>query len=598
MNCAERLDALIVGAGFNGLYQLYRLRQRDFSVRLIEAESGLGGVWYANRYPGARVDSHVPQYEYSIEAVWRDWLWTERFPGRDELVRYFEHVDSVLELSRDIDLSTRVSRAIFDEGRCQWTVDADNGRRYVARHLVMCTGFGSKPYVPDLPGLSEFAGICHHTARWPESGVVLSGKRVGVLGTGASGVQVVQEATREAARLVVFQRTPVTALPMQQKALDPDEQRAAKSGYRRHFARRNAPPGSFSDFQRLDLGALEVSADERTRVFEEAWQKGGFHFWVATFKDILTDEAANRTAYDFWRDKTRARIADPQVAEILAPTDPPYPFGTKRPSLEQDFYDCFNQSNVELVDLRATPIEAIVPDGVRTVAALFELDVLVLATGFDANTGGLTAIDIRGRDGVSLSETWADGVDTHLGMAVADYPNLLMLYGPQSPTAFCNGPTCAEVQGDWVVELLVTMRERGHRLVESLPEVGPEWSQHLAELAESTLFGRTDSWYMAANVPGKRRQLLNYPNSDAYLERASATVSEAVTRASASADRETPPRLTAWKTAARPRVSSALARCVSRLQLGAVIGKELIELGHDGVIVGARIVLESLTVFG
>lgn len=510
---------LVVGAGFSGLYQLYRLRREGFDVRLVEAGTGLGGVWHSNRYPGARVDSHVPNYEFSIEAVWRDWVWSERFPARDELVRYFEHVDHVLGLSPDIDLGTRIETARFDPRRNVWEVEAGGGRRYESRFLVMCTGFGSQPYVPDLPGLDGFAGPCHHTACWPESGVSFAGRRVGVIGTGASGVQVVQEAAKTAERVVVFQRTPVMALPMQQRRLDPVEQVAAKAGYRAMFERRNAPPGSFSDITFLDAGALEVSDEFRNEVFEEAWRKGGFHFWAGTFRDILLDEAANRTAYDFWRDKTRARIGDPAVADVLAPIEPPYPFGTKRPSLEQDYYDCFNRPNVELIDLRATPIEAITRSGVRTTACELELDVLVLATGFDANTGGLTAIDIRGVGDRQLAEEWSDGVDTHLGMAVAHFPNLLILYGPQASTAFCNGPTCAEVQGEWVVQLLRSLRTRGITRIEATSEAAEAWTAHLATIANATLFGRTDSWYMGANIPGKRRQLLNYPLGDDYLDR-------------------------------------------------------------------------------
>ena len=519
---------VIVGAGFNGLYQLWRLRNDGFSVRLVEASGGLGGVWQNNRYPGARVDSHVPNYEYSLEPVWRDWTWTERFPGRDELVAYFDHVDRVLDLRPDIDLRTRVTAARYDAEARRWavTTEAADGRvDYDCRYLVPCTGFGSQPYVPDLPGLDTFAGACHHTARWPEDGVDLVGRRVGVIGTGASGVQVVQEAAPVAGHLTVFQRSPVMAIPMVQRRLDADEQAAAKADYPEVFRRRNGPPGSFHDIGRIDVGALEVTDEERRKVFEEAWAKGGFHFWVGTFRDILLDEAANRTAYDFWRDKTRARVDDPAVAEVLAPTEPPYPFGTKRPSLEQDYYECFNRPNVDLVDLRATPIEAITPTGVRLADAdgadrsLVELDVLVLATGFDANTGGLTAIDIRGRDGVALAEAWADGVDTHLGMAIPGFPNLLMLYGPQSATAFCNGPVCAEVQGDWLAELLGHLRDEGLTEIEATSTAAEAWTGHLDELADSTLFGKADSWYMGANIPGKRRQLLNYPSSDGYLGR-------------------------------------------------------------------------------
>ena len=516
------LDALIVGAGFSGLYVLHRLRAEGLSVRLVEASDGLGGVWQNNRYPGARVDSHVPNYEYSLETVWRDWLWSERFPGRDELVAYFDHVSDVLDLARDIDLHTRVCAATFDTTHHRWTVTTATDRSYECRNLLLCTGFGSKPFVPELPGLDRFRGECHHTALWPAEGVVLEGRRVAVIGTGASGVQVVQEAAKCAAHLTVYQRAPNMAIPMQQHRLDPAQQEAAKASYPEVFRRRNSSPTSFADIQRLDVSVLDVSTSEREKVYEDAWQKGGFHFWTGTFNDVLLDERANRTAYDFWRDKTRARITNAAVADVLAPTDPPYWFGTKRPSLEQTYYECFNQPNVDVVDVRLTPIETITPTGVRTTAGEVDVDVLVLATGFDANTGGLTAIDVRDRNGVSLAERWSHGVDTHLGMAVHGFPNMLFMYGPQSAAAFCNGPVCAELQGEWVVGLLEWVRSGGYSSFDVRAETGPAWTAELAQLADATLFGRTDSWYMGANIPGKPRQLLNCPSSGMYIERLSA----------------------------------------------------------------------------
>ena len=510
-------DVVVVGAGFNGLYQLYRLRQQGFSVHLFEASGGLGGVWHSNRYPGARVDSHVPNYEYSIEAVWKHWNWTERFPGQPELAAYFDHVDAVLDLRRDISLNTRVTSARYSDHDNRWTITTDDRRTVSARFFVLCTGFASKPYVPDLPGLGAFHGPAVHTAQWPSEGVLFDGRRVGVIGTGASGVQVVQEAAAEARHVTVFQRSPVTALPMQQRTFTAQDNATAKLGYPEHFVRRNSPPGSFADIDRLDVKALDVSADERREVFERAWQAGGFHFWAGTFADIGLDEAANLTAYEFWRDKTRERVDDPAVAEILAPTDPPYPFGTKRPSLEQNFYDVFNQDNVDLVDVRADPIVNITARGINTEGGHHDLDVIVLATGFDANTGGLTQIDIRSPDGRDLGDAWSDGVATHLGISVSGFPNMLFLYGPQSPTAFCNGPTCAELQGEWVVDLLEHLRDNALTRVESTPEADQRWADHLADVADGVLLSKADSWYMAANIPGKRRQLLNYPSTDAYL---------------------------------------------------------------------------------
>lgn len=507
---AEAFDILVVGAGFTGLYQLHRLRQLGFSVRLLEAGADLGGIWYWNCYPGARVDTHVPMYEFSSEDLWRDWTWTERFPAWDELRRYFRYVDQKLDLSRDIRFNTRVEAAEFNEGRQQWTVRTQDGGAVRAQFLVLCTGFAAKPYVPELKGLEQFKGAKHHTAWWPQNGLDLTAKRVGVIGTGASGVQVVQEAAAVAAELTVFQRTPILALAMQQCALDEATQVEMKRDYPARFARRRESFGGF-DFHASGKSALEVSPEERQAIYEASWAAGGFSFWASTFYDVMMNLEANRTAYDFWRAKVQARIRDPKLAEQLAPREPPHPFGVKRPSLEQTYYDVFNQDNVRLVDLKATPILEITPGGVRTADGEYDLDILVLATGFDAVTGGLTQIDIRGVDGVTLKDKWAQGARTHLGMASAGFPNLLFLYGPQSPSGFCNGPTCAELQGDWVLEFLKHMRDAGVSRFEATPAAEQTWKDHVEAVGAMTLFPLADSWYMGANIPGKPRELLNYP---------------------------------------------------------------------------------------
>ena len=514
----ERLDALIVGAGFNGVYQLHRLRQEGFKARIFDAGRELGGIWYWNCYPGARVDSHVPNYEFSIPEVWRDWTWSERFPSWQELRAYFRHVDRKLDISRDVRFNTRVTEARFDAEQDEWLIRAEDGHQVRARFFIPCLGFAAQAYVPDYPGLETFAGPCHHTARWPQHGVDLAGKRVGVIGTGASGVQVIQEAGRVASHTTVFQRTPMLALPMRQRRLDAAEQAKMKQEYPAIFDQRNHGPTSFYDLVPDPRSAMEVSEEERLAVFEDAWQKGGFHFWAGTFADVLYNEASNREAYRFWRDKTRARIKDPALAEKLAPTEPPHPFGAKRPSLEQWYYEVFNQHNTTLVDLREEPIEEITPRGVRTASALHELDVLVLATGFDAGTGGFTRMDVRGVDGRRLRDYWADGVRTHLGYGVPGFPNMLMLYGPQSPTAFCNGPTCAEVQGEWVVDCLRRLRSQGRTRIEATEEAADSWAKHMHDLEEMTLLSRADSWYMGANVPGKRRELLFHPGVRIYLD--------------------------------------------------------------------------------
>jgi len=515
----QAFDVVVVGAGFAGLYQLHRLRKLGFSVCVLEAGAELGGVWYWNCYPGARVDSHVPLYEFSIEELWRDWSWSERFPCWKELRAYFRYVDERLDLSRDVRFDTRVTAARFDDAAGEWVVETEGSGRLRARFLVPCTGFAARPYTPPLEGLETFAGAQLHTAQWPQGGLDLAGRRIAVIGTGASAVQVVQEAAPVCEALTVFQRTPNLALAMQQRRLDPETQAARKAGYPAIYEQRRHNFGGY-DYRPARRSALEVSADERRAVFEDRWAEGGFAFWGNTFSDILRDEAANRTAYDFWRDKVRARIKDPKVAAKLAPDDPPHPFGAKRPSLEQTYYEAFNQENVALVDVNETPIERITQSGVKTKTGEYPVDLLVLATGFDAVTGGLTQIDIRAPTGTSLAEHWADGVRTHLGLASAGFPNLLFMYGPQSPAGFCNGPTAAELQGDVIVACLAWLRERGLTRIEALPEAETAWNAHVEELAAATLFPKANSWYMGANIPGKPRQLLNYPGGlPLYLKR-------------------------------------------------------------------------------
>ena len=504
------MDVVVVGAGFAGAYQLHRLRDLGFRTVLLEAGDRLGGIWYWNCYPGARVDSHVPLYEYSDEAVWRDWYWDERFPDWQALRRYFDHVDEIWDLSRDVRFGTRVEGAAWDEAACCWRVRTDAGDEVRSRFLVLCTGFAAKAFIPAFAGLEGFGGEWHHTAHWPQSGVDLSGLRVGVVGTGASGVQVVQEAAAVAEQVTVFQRTPILALPMRQRRLDRAEQDAAKDRYPALFRRRTETNSGFAYPERPE-SALAVPHDERIRVYEALWDEGGFAFWAGNFSDLLVDEDANRLAYDFWRNRVRERVADPRLAELLAPSEPPHPFGVKRPSLEQGYFDVFDQDNVSLVDLRTEPIQAITRRGVRTTVQDHDVDLLVLATGFDAVTGGLTSIDLRGPGGETLAQHWASGVRTHLGMASHGFPNLLYLYGPQSPSGFCNGPTCAEVQGDWVVSLLSHLRDRGTTRFEVTAAAEQQWREQVLGIAEMTLFPRADSWYMGANVPGKPREMLNWP---------------------------------------------------------------------------------------
>jgi cation diffusion facilitator CzcD-associated flavoprotein CzcO len=514
----KNFDIVIVGAGFSGVYQLYRLREQGFKVHLVEAGAELGGIWYWNCYPGARVDTHCEIYQFSHPDLWKDWEWQERFPGWAEMRRYFKYVDDKLKLSPDVSYNTRITRADFDESDRHWKLATDTGVTYRAQFVVVCTGFASKPYTPQIPGLETFAGEAHHTALWPQDGVDFTGKRVGVVGTGASGIQVAQEASLVAAHTAVFQRTPNMYLPMGQKQLDHDDNVKMKEQYPERFAARGTTFGGF-DFGFRPESALEVSDEEREAIYERLWNAGGFHFWLGTFRDVFTDEKANRTAYDFWRKKTRARIKNPVIADKLAPEVPPHPYAVKRPSLEQWFFDIFNHDNVALVDLKETPIEAIVPEGVKTSAGVHELDVIAFATGFDAVTGGIINIDIHGTDGSTIRDKWKNGVRTHLGVATAGFPNLLFSYGPQAPTGFCNGPSSAEYQGECIVEFLEYLRDQGLTRVEALPEAEEAWRASIIEMADMTLFPKANSWYMGANIPGKPREMLMYPGGlPLYLE--------------------------------------------------------------------------------
>lgn len=504
-------DALVVGAGFSGIYLLHRLREAGFDAKLIDAADEPGGIWYWNCYPGARVDSHVPLYEFSLPELWRDWAWTERFPDWRQLRAYFRHVCDTLALWPHMTMGTRMTGATWNEDQHKWHVITERGETIAARFLLPCLGFAAKAYVPDIPGLKTFAGEWHHTAKWPQQGLSMAGRKVAIVGTGASGVQVAQEAAREAAHLTMLQRTPILALPMRQQSLSLELQEQEKGNYPAIFAARRQTNGGFDTF-RPDVCALDVDEDERRRTFEDLWQAGGLRFWYANFSDLLTDERANRHVYDFWRDKVRARIADPALHEALAPTEPPHPFGTKRPSLEQNYYEIFAQDNVALVNLASSPIQRIVAAGIETAEGLVDCDLIVFATGFDAGSGGMKQVDIRGRHGCSLAESWRDRVSAYLGCAVHGFPNMAYLYGPLSPSGFSNGPSAAEVQGDWIRDLLIALRDAGQTRFEVEAEAALEWTEAVASAGAMTLFPRAKSWYMGDNIPGKPRQLLNFPS--------------------------------------------------------------------------------------
>ena len=513
----KSFDVVIVGAGFSGVYQLYRLRDEGFNVHLIEAGAGLGGIWHWNCYPGARVDTHCQIYQFSRPDLWEDWSWSERFPGWKEMRSYFDYVDKKLDLSKDVSLNTRVSEASFNGSTNEWLLHTDEKGQYRAKFIVLCTGFASKPYQPKIKGLDTFNGIASHTALWPQEGVDFTNKRVGVIGTGASGIQVAQEASKVASHVTVFQRTPNMYLPMGQETYSNADNMAMKNELPDRFKRRAETFGGF-DMDLIPTSGLDVSNEEREQTFERLWAAGGFSFWLGNFYDIFSNETVNRAAYDFWLKKTRARIKDPILAEKLAPLEPPHPYGVKRPSLEQWYFDIFNQENATLVSLLDESINEIVPDGIVTSKGTYNFDIIAFATGFDAVTGGLTSINIVGTDGTTLKEKWAQGVRSHLGLATTNFPNMLVSYGPQAPTGFCNGPSSAEYQGECVIETLLHMRDNMYSKFDVASEAENHWRSHVMELADATLFPKADSWYMGANIPGKPKEMLMYPGGlPAYL---------------------------------------------------------------------------------
>ncbi|MFG1347877.1 NAD(P)/FAD-dependent oxidoreductase [Xanthobacter autotrophicus DSM 431] len=517
-NDAADFDVIIVGAGFAGIYQLYHLRNRGYNVRLIEAGSDVGGVWHWNCYPGARVDTIGAIYQYSDPILWKDWDYSEKFPAWNELREYFNYVDSKWDVRKDCKFNTRVTGATFDDEHNVWRVQTSTGEMSTCRFFILCTGFAAKPVIPDFPGRDSFKGEAHHTGLWPQGGVDFKGKRVGVIGTGASAVQVIQEASKEAAQLTVFQRTANLTIPMRQQKISKAENARLKEKYPEMFATRARTFAGF-EFDFLPHGAMEVSEEERQATFRKVWKTGAFNWWLGNFNDVLVNEDANNAQYSFWREETRKRIKNPALHEKLAPTNPPHPYGVKRPCLEQWYYECFNQENVTLVDLKEAPLERITETGIVAGGEEYPLDVIVYATGFDAVSGGLVAIDIKGTDGRSLREHWANGIKTHLGVASPKFPNLLFLYGPQSPSGFCNGPTCAELQGDWLLKFIEDMDQNGIKRVEAKPDAADAWAEDTKKIIDMTLFPRANSWYLGANIPGKPREILVYPGGlPTYLD--------------------------------------------------------------------------------
>ena len=502
-----QLDAVVIGAGFAGIYMLYKLRRLGLKARVFEAGDGVGGTWYWNRYPGARCDVESMQYSYSFsEELQQQWEWTERYPKQAEILSYINHVADRFSLRPDIQLNTRVTSAAYDEDCNRWNVRTDRGEQVTARYLISAGGCLSAARVPDMPGLADFRGKWYHTGNWPHQTVDFSGQRVGVIGTGSSGIQCIPAIASQAAEVVVFQRTPNFSIPAWNRPLPLPEQAVWKANYAEHRKKaKTTRSGILYDYS--DYASADVSDAERQQEYERRWAKGGANYTHA-FNDIYSNQKANDEAAEFVRNKIRAMVKDPCVAEKLAPKD--HAIGTKRICVDTDFYDTFNLPHVSLVDLKETPIETVVQDGIRTQAGIHALDSIVFATGYDAVTGSLDRIDIRGKGGLALKDKWVGGPRTYLGLMTAGFPNLFFITGPGSPSVLTNVVMAIEQHVEWIAECLSHMGANKLAIAEPTVRAEDDWVAHVNEVASKTLFTGTKSWYMGANIPGKPRVFLPY----------------------------------------------------------------------------------------
>ncbi|MYX05995.1 NAD(P)-binding domain-containing protein [Streptomyces sp. SID8375] len=507
-SAAPQLDAVIVGAGFSGLYQLYRLRALGLRTRVLEACDDIGGTWYRNRYPGARCDVESTAYSFSFSPeLDQEWEWSERYATQPELLRYLHHVADRFDLRKDITLRTRVTGAVYDEGGHTWQVTTDTGETVTTRFVVLATGCMSAVKEPDIPGAGTFAGRALHTADWPHEDVDLTGRRVAVIGTGCSGIQAIPLLAEQAAELTVFQRTPVYALPARNRPLSAAETAELKARYPEfRAAQRRSKGGTL--FEPPTRSALEVDEAERRAAYEEGWDSGVLSGLLRTYTDILVDRAANETVAEFVRSKIRSIVTDPETAETLSPRT--FPFGTKRPCLDTGYYATYNKPHVSVVDLTKTPIVEITPRGIRTSDREHAVDVIAFATGFDALTGSQVAMDIVGKGGTTLREKWADGPRNHLGLLSAGFPNLFTVIGPLSPSVLSNAVVAIEQHVEWITDCIAHLRRNGITEIDATPRAEADWCAHVADLAAQTLYPSVDSWYMGANVPGKPRVFLAY----------------------------------------------------------------------------------------
>ncbi|HVB17958.1 MAG TPA: NAD(P)/FAD-dependent oxidoreductase [Stellaceae bacterium] len=503
------LDALVIGAGFAGLYQLLCLRDRlGLSVQALEAGGGVGGTWYWNRYPGARCDSesHVYWYTFSPELM-REWEWSERYPGQAEILRYLNFVADRFDLKRDIRFNTRVVAATYDEEANRWQVRTEGGETYAAKFLITAVGCLSTANVPDFPGLNDFASDWYHTGQWPHEGVDFTGKRVGMIGTGSTGIQAAPVIAASAKHLSVFQRTANYSVPARNAPLTAEFRRYVKehAGDIRAVTRETINGMAFRIEERR---AVDTPPEEREKIYEAAWERGGLQFRAA-FQDMMVDKRANDTAAAFVKRKIRSIVKDPKTAAILSDID--HPYAAKRPPIDTNYFETYNRPNVTLVDLRKAPIDRISRAGICTTEAEYPVDIIVFATGFDAMTGPMLRMGVRGCGGVALKDVWEAGPRNYLGLQVAGFPNLFTITGPGSPSVLCNMPVAIEQHADWITDCIRHMRDSGLERIEARADAVDKWVAEVNEMAHKTVLPLArHSWYLGANIPGKPRVFMPY----------------------------------------------------------------------------------------
>ena len=521
-NSHPRYDAVIVGAGFAGLYMLHRLRQAGFRAVVFEAGSGVGGTWYWNRYPGARCDVESMEYSYSFsDDLQQEWEWTERYAGQPEILRYANHVADRFDLKRDIVFDTRVVKAHFDEAGAQWDIETDTGLKVAAKFCVLATGCLSSTNLPDFEGLTSFRGETYHTGRWPHEGVDFEGKRVGIVGTGSSAIQAIPVIAAEAHHLTVFQRTPNYSIPARNAPIDPDLVADIKGEYPAFRARNYKEPAGFgSKIPKHDQSALQDAEANRERNYRQRWERGGFGF-LSAYNDLIVNRDANDTAADFVRRRIRDTVDDPGTAELLCPDNV---IGCKRPCLDTGYFETYNRPNVDLVDVRTNPIDRITPAGIVVAGQEYAVDCIVFATGFDAMTGTMLRIDIRGRGGLRLSEKWAAGPVTYLGLTTSGFPNLFMISGPGSPSVLTNMITSIEQHVEWIADCMGHLRNQGLAAIEATSDAENDWVAHVNAVADQTLYPTCNSWYLGKNIPGKPQVFMPLIGFPPYVEKCDAVV--------------------------------------------------------------------------